>query len=233
MSYCVNCGVELKASEQYCPLCRTEVQNPASPWTEPKNRPYPSRIERLNRTVDHRYAGFASLLLLIPVIIAIFSNLITSNRLSWSLYVAGAGGLVFVFVLLPIMMRRASAALCVALDVLATLLFLAMTERLTGVRFLFRLGLPLALLAGAFVFLIVLLIRARKPGGFVKAAVILFAVGLLAFFCDLTIRRYIGIGPFVNWSVYVTVPCVILSVCALILNGRANLKEEIRRRFFM
>ena len=39
MSYCVNCGVELAASERRCPLCGVEVINPREPFDENGERP--------------------------------------------------------------------------------------------------------------------------------------------------------------------------------------------------
>ena len=54
MSYCVNCGVELEKSEKKCPLCGVEVINPKEPPQdkEPRQRPYPNRIEELSVNIN-------------------------------------------------------------------------------------------------------------------------------------------------------------------------------------
>ena len=41
MSYCVNCGVELDATAERCPLCHTPVQNPRQPVDHDRPRPFP------------------------------------------------------------------------------------------------------------------------------------------------------------------------------------------------
>ena len=59
MSYCVNCGVELEKSEKKCPLCGVEVINPKEPPQdkEPRQRPYPNRIEELSVNINKQFAA--------------------------------------------------------------------------------------------------------------------------------------------------------------------------------
>ena len=63
MSYCVNCGVELEKSEKRCPLCGVEVINPAQPPEdkEPRQRPYPNRIEELSMNINKQFAAAPAL----------------------------------------------------------------------------------------------------------------------------------------------------------------------------
>jgi hypothetical protein len=57
----------LDKSEPRCPLCGTEVINPAALEEEKPVRPYPSHVEHLDKRWTRRYiASFISLLLLIP-----------------------------------------------------------------------------------------------------------------------------------------------------------------------
>ena len=45
MSYCVNCGVKLAASEEKCPLCNTIVINPNDTGDDKKEAAYSQRYE--------------------------------------------------------------------------------------------------------------------------------------------------------------------------------------------
>ena len=71
MSYCVNCGVELDETLRRCPLCGTEVINPnqrSAP--DPAARPFPSKVEQLERRAVRRFfTVMATLMLLIPPVV--------------------------------------------------------------------------------------------------------------------------------------------------------------------
>lgn len=129
MSYCVNCGVELKDSEKTCPLCDVEVQNPRAPWKEPAERPYPGRLEPVLKRADRRFfATLATLILCIPVAVTLLSDLLTDGMLTWSGYVAGAMALLFVWVILPLYCKRYYLLRLLSIDCLATLAYLKLIE---------------------------------------------------------------------------------------------------------
>ncbi|MEG1548156.1 MAG: hypothetical protein RR232_00105 [Clostridia bacterium] len=235
MSYCVNCGVELADSEKNCPLCGVEVLNPVRPWIEPAHRPYPGHVEGLDKRIDSRYvAAFISLLMLIPLMVTMFCNVIADGRLSWSAYVAGAEALLFVWILLPQLWRRSNVLVCILMDATAAALYLWMIEWLTEGEWFLLLGLPLVLVAGTFALMIALVLSIKKRLSVLKkTSVVLFATGLLVVLTELVIKTYLWGSAVPSWSVYTLVPCIILGICALLMDSRANLKEEIRRRFFI
>ncbi len=236
MSYCVNCGVELEKSELRCPLCGVEVINPADPFDESKaDRPYPKHVERLNAQVDRRYiATFLSLLLLIPVFVCIFANMVTTGGISWSLYVLGGALVLFAWLMLPLLMSRRNVYVCVLIDGLAVALFLLGVELITERTWFPTLGLPLTVAGTLYALLIAWLSRRKnKLDLFVKAAIALAATGLLAVVVDMTINLFMGRGLLPRWSAYVLFPCLVLSVIVLLLNKRAKFKSELKRRFYV
>lgn len=234
MSYCVNCGVKLAQSEAFCPLCGTEVINPREAPNPDARGPFPQHVEQLQRRIERRYvATLLSLALIIPLIVSIFCNALISHALTWSLVVAGGELVIFCIALLPMLVPNAKPIPSLCLDLVAVLLFLRFLERITEGEWWLMLGLPLTLAAGALTLLIlVLAMYRRKLGLFVAASYFLFGAAILAVATELVIKLYIGRGPYVNWSFYVAVSCAVLGVCARILNKRANVKEEIRKRFF-
>ena len=75
MSYCVNCGVELTASAKSCPLCDTPVINPNLLNKNDAEPGYPERIEIPKSSRKRYFATIISLLMLLPNIVCIFTNL--------------------------------------------------------------------------------------------------------------------------------------------------------------
>ena len=236
MSYCVNCGVELEKSEQRCPLCGVEVVNPAESFDENAVvRPYPKHVERLNARIDRRYAAtFLSLLLLIPVFVCIFTNMVTSGTISWSLYVLGGALVLFAWLLLPLLLNRRNVYACVLIDGLAAALFLLGVELITDESWFFSLGLPLAVWVTLYALIIAWLsVRENKRDLFVKLAIALAVSGALVVFIECTVNFYRHLPLWPRWSAYALFPCLVLSVIVLLLNKRAKLKSELKRRFYV
>ena len=44
MSYCVHCGVKLAPSEARCPLCKTPVVDPVTPYDPSVPKEFPTRV---------------------------------------------------------------------------------------------------------------------------------------------------------------------------------------------
>lgn len=237
MSYCVNCGVELAQSEARCPLCGVEVVNPADPASQGRGpRPYPHRIERINVQVNRRYtAAFLSLILLIPVFVTIFTDIMTGDGVSWSMYVVGSALVLFTSLLLPLLLKRLNAYVCVLLDGLAVLLFLLLIQFIVGKQaWVVPLGLPLTALATLYALLIAFLASPRRTMDFfIRAAIALSAAGVVVVGVECVIRFAAGTPVYPLWSMYALFPCLVLSGVLLILNKRARFKSELKRRFYV
>ena len=81
MSYCVNCGVELEASEKNCPLCGVEVINPRMPYVEGAPRPYPARLDPINARMNRRLSRlYLSIIIAFPAVLTLSINYIYSGE---------------------------------------------------------------------------------------------------------------------------------------------------------
>jgi hypothetical protein len=212
------------------------VQNPAAPWIEPAPPPYPPQVENLKSHIDSRYlATYSSLLLLIPLFTCLFSDFFDNGSLSWSLYVGGALGLLFIFVLFPYMFRKRNIVFLLLIDSIATTLYLLLVETVHHGKWFLHLGLPLSLSAGFFIVVpAIIFTYNKKMGGLVRTALIFFFTGMFVVSIELTLNQYITSSPYpLHWSVYPLIPCLILGVLILLLNQRIRLKDEFRRRFFL
>ncbi|MHB1315894.1 MAG: DUF6320 domain-containing protein [Christensenellales bacterium] len=234
MSYCVNCGVELAPSEKQCPLCDTLVINPNSPWKETVQRPYSQHIERLMSQVNRRYgATLATLLLLIPIVLSVISNILFDRMISWSGYVVGACICLFVWVLVPLLNKKKRPYFFLFLDFLATLLYLGLIADITGhYEWYFPVAAPLTFDVYILAFVIVLVHRSKKIFGLYKGAVVISTMGIVTVIIETII--FLGTnGQFYNWSIFVLIPCLMIAMIFIYIERHKKLKDEIRRRLFI
>ena len=235
MSYCVNCGVELQKSEPRCPLCGTEVLNPNELLEEKPMRPYPSHVEHLDKKVDERYiASFISLLMLIPLFTTMLANVLVSKELSWSYLVLGGELVAFTVFLLP-MIARMPKVLYMVIDTAAVCILLLLIHVLTKSSWdwLLLLGFPITVLTALMCWFFSLMAspKCRIPV-LVRFSFGLACVGLLVVSIEFFIGLYKHAIAWPTWSLYVLFPCLVLASSLLILNRRARVKEEIRKRFY-
>ena len=236
MAYCVNCGIELQKGEPRCPLCGIESVNPFEPAVEAGGqRPYPLHVESLNRRIDRRYtAMFISLLLLIPLFVCAFCDLMIDGRLSWSAYVLGGLGVFFVWFLLPFFFARRRALKCILFDGAAAAGMLIIIERMTEGHWFLTLGLPLAILAMALGLLVVWLCSPRRRcSPLVRAALGILGFGVFIVAIEYAIMLYRGAFTLAKWSAYAFFPLLIISAALVLFDRRAGAKEQLKRRFFI
>ena len=235
MSYCVNCGVELQKSEPRCPLCGTEVLNPNELPEEKPMRPYPSHVEHLDKKVDQRYiASFISLLMLIPLFTTMLANVLVSKELSWSYLVLGGELVAFTVFLLP-MIARMPKVLYMVIDAAAVSVLLLLIRVLTKSSWdwFLLLGLPITALTALMCWFFSLMADEKcKIPVLVRFTYALTCVGLLVVAIEFFIGLYRHAIAWPTWSLYVLFPCLVLASSLLILNRRARVKEEIRKRFY-
>ena len=117
--YCVKCGVELADSEKKCPLCGTPVFHPDIPrnLSEP---PFPPdkriRPEDVNRSGILFVLTIAALL---PALLCLLCDWRINGTLVWSGYAAGAIGLLYIVILLPMWFRHPNPVIFVPVDFIA------------------------------------------------------------------------------------------------------------------
>lgn len=234
MSYCVNCGVKLADSEKACPLCETEVHNPKQPWTEPAQRPYSSKVDTLVERVDRKFGVWlASLFLLIPAIITLITDLMTSFSISWSAYVIGACALIYVIVLFPLLFKKPKPYLYLLLDVVCVLIYLLLIDYFTGgVPWFLPLAMPITLIAAAFVTLALFVLRLKDYPNLYKASALLSSVGILCVALNLVLNAYHGLRILPDWSLFALSPCIVLSIMMVFTERHKTFKDKIRRRLF-
>lgn len=235
MSYCVNCGVELEKSEKVCPLCGVEVQNPLQPYQENALRPYPTHLDPIHERINrHFIAAILSICIAFPAIICVTIDMFMTGTADWSLFVAGALGMIWVFAVPFYLLRKPSFGWLFLPDILAMALYLLLIAGLTdGDAWFLGLGLPIMLLTCGLVMICGLLIELGLLKGFAIPAVILVAAGLLAMGIEIIVELYLKGEFHLDWSFFVMIPCLALAAVCLTIARRQSIREEIYKRLHL
>ena len=230
MSYCVNCGVELDPDARRCPLCHTPVVNPACPVDEsiPPNFPEQRReVEPVNR----REAAvlLSALYGVVGVCCVLLNLLFWRDGMPWSMIVAGACAMLWVWTVLPLLLRSAHSILLLGLDLLAVagLLWL-IAAAVDGLNWLGRLALPIWW--GCSVVLLFLWYILPRRSILSRCMLVLGSCVALMLWLEGCIDLFLG-GYQPRWSLVVAVVGVALMLPLLIIRYRPDLRREVRRRF--
>lgn len=232
MSYCVNCGVELEASLQECPLCHTPVINLKEIGKEFPPSPYPEnkgQVEEVKRkdlgillTVVLTATGGTCLLL----------NLLVFNRFLWSLLVIGICICLFVFTFPLVYYRKMPPALSLLADGAAVAVYLYMIAYLTpSTAWFWQLGLPIVALVFLCVEIFTFLLH-KVPLTMLSGALCLFVeIPLFCVSLELLIRHMLADHMMrLTWSAVVLTVCVIIDVALITILVKKRLRNEVRRR---
>ncbi len=234
MSYCVNCGVALEKSQEQCPLCGLEVQNPREPYDPSYPKPYSSRIANVQSRVERRYAAIiVSVLLLLACCVCVMADLVYAGEdgLTWSVYPVGALLLLWVLILFPMCFAGVHPAAYVMLDACALLLYLyAINEMHPEVDWFLSLAVPQVLLYGLLGLIDVLLWRTSRIRGLEKPGVVVASLGVALMGLEIMLDLFNDMEIHLDWSWFVIIPCMAIALILFIIERKQGIKDEIFRR---
>ena len=241
MSYCVNCGVELAASEKKCPLCGTVVINPNAIFDDSAATPYPRDEEQLHldlRENRRLTAVIISVLIAFPAVVCMVCDFGITRSLSWSNFVIVSCALLWCFIFPPIMMKKANVLYFVAIDTLAVLLFLMTVSKLIRLQgkaadWYSEIALPIVLCAGVFVSFAIVIIRSRHYKPLKKMAYLLFITAAMVIAVEIVTDLYLGKLIELNWSLITLAPCALIAILLLVVDRKRGLKDSIAKRTFI
>lgn len=233
MSYCVNCGVELTESAKKCPLCDTAVINPNAVNTENSAPAFPERIE-LPKVTKNRYSAIIiSIIMLIPNIVCVLTNLLLAPQTPWSIYVVSSSAMAWFLFVLPFIMKRKRQYLTILIDTIATaayiFIFYYYNSEQTG--WFWRLALPIVV--GIFAIIAILTAYFSKKRTLTKTLIAVFSA-LTA--VNVLVCAVINLYSFSAIATYVTmilgVSCLIFLLFFVAAEKNDKLKSWLSRKFF-
>lgn len=128
--YCVNCGVKLSSTEEFCPLCGTEAVRPESLRSQAELL-YPRKP---SRPIVPSYGVYGSLtaLFLLAMAISFQCDLLLSSSITWSGYAIGGVLVLYVAAVLPGWFQKPNPVIFVPCTFAAIGLYLLYINIATG-----------------------------------------------------------------------------------------------------
>ena len=230
MSYCVNCGVKLKNHGGSCPLCGTEVINPATPATHIIQKMVPQHRENPKDSFDKAlWIKLVSIILAAPALLSITINGVFGNTFTWSLYAAASLGIAWVWLISPFLFQRNIARRWIIIDAIALLGFLYLIEHLSASHgWFFPLALPITFFFTILLLTLIILIRVKVLRELHIAASLFSAVGLFCVFLNGVINLYTLRVFRLNWSLLVLIPSITFALIAVVLQRRRWIVDELK-----
>ncbi len=231
MSYCVNCGVELDASAEVCPLCNTPVVNPKALGKKTAIKPFPQEKDQVEELKRADLGWLVSMVALATAVTCGLLNWLVFRGSLWSLAVIGACVLFWVFVIPLVIYHKWSAVLYILLDGATMVLYLYLIARMVdSYEWFHGLGIPITLWV-TFVVEAFTLAVLKLPKGYLPVALYFFtALGILTVGLEMTIERFIGIPLHLSWSAVVATVCFIIDIALITTLSRRKWRNELRRR---
>ncbi len=123
MSYCVNCGVELDASAKKCVLCNTAVLNPKDTDEVPGETPFATE-NHIPQSISRKFVAYlVSVVMFVPNVVCIFTNLAFFNESLWSLNIFCTSLLLWIVFVFPFFTKKRKPYLMWAFDTVAVASF--------------------------------------------------------------------------------------------------------------
>jgi hypothetical protein len=237
MLYCSRCGVELEADIKKCPLCDTSINVSVNDEGSDTNSSHKlSTTEMIDEySKDTRYKKVLesiTLIILIPFLILMSIDMVTSQNLTWSkipLISLVYSWMIFFF---PLLFRKNIPVILVG-EIASIITFIAMIDYVQNYTFnwFLQIAAPILFVLISLVLLLIFLISRVKRVGVNVAGYIIGAAGVFCLFLELIISYNALSEIYASWSLIVFASCSTIS-CALLYFYHRYDSFEILSRFF-
>lgn len=234
MSYCVNCGVELDRTAEFCPLCGTAAINPGQPVDTGSPKPFPEEAGEVTLVSKQELALLVTTMLVSVAVCCGVLNVFLRAEQLWSLYVIGAAVMLWIWLVPPLLIRGLHLLIRLATDVGAVLIYVYMISLNTSDgQWFMDIGLPVILWGGALVLLLCLLLKMCRRSILVGTAIVIISGGVFVMGIELLLDRWLVGAWSPSWSLVVLAVCIGLDIPLVVIRQVPSMREEARRRFHM
>lgn len=234
MSYCVNCGVELGEELKRCPLCGTPVINPNEAGEETAETFFPKRQPDIKPVSKKELALLLSSMFASVALCCGLLNLVLRPDAVWSLYAVGACAMMWIWFVVPLLLRRLPLIAKTAVNSAALALYVFLIAvKLDGMNWFLQIALPIIFFGAAVVILDCVVIRKGRRSILASVVIFLIEIGLMSVVIELTVDYFIRECWSPAWSLIILAVCTGLSVPLLVVRAVPSLREEVRRRFHL
>ena len=227
--YCYKCGVKLSDSLIKCPLCHSKL-----PYHKLGNEKlaYSTNIEEIKKHIDFRYIARLILLVLCFLgIITFLCNFIINGQVTWSIYVLSS----IVYLASQVSFFYFKNKLVAATINLLGLEYLLFTiaYMTNGLNWYLYLVMPNIFIVWLLIVLCIYFFSKKKRRLTRGTAVILLLLSIILVVTEVLIDLYKYQVINLKWSLYASLPILIVSLIIFVISFNRRLIEEIKRRIFI
>jgi len=233
MPYCKECGVEVEAYIEICPLCSTPIYDKdIEPRKKTVNYPDIPLVDTNKKVMRFFIWEIISSLLLTSFLIVVLTNFILEFRISWAWYPMASILLVWLLTTIPLFLVK-KPLLIPILVVLSITAFIGFIDFIDDFSFEWAhiIALPLS---GVLIFvttLIVIISKKVKRKGLNIAAFVMFGSAIIVL-CLEGILDFAFEGEInLSWSLAVVVPLSLIGGLFLYLHYRLLKTGDIKKLF--
>lgn len=230
--FCVKCGVELTEGTKICPVCATRVYHPDLPVKD-ASPTYP-RKDFESEEFNRRGILFVLtiLCLLIPALSIMF-DLSLGGGLTWSGYVAGGVGVIYVCIIMPLWFKRTTPAIFVPTSFAAILLYLLYINLHLGGHWFMSFAFPVVGTLGLILTAITTLCHYLRRGWLYILGGGFIALGGWTLLIELFIHLTFPMPEHVLWSPYPCTTFVVFGLMLIIIAIVGPFRESLRKIFYV
>ena len=236
MAYCNKCGVEVESHKTHCPLCGSPIQETDEPIEFTKKYPDEPALEpsKQVRTAKQRRKltwEIASVTLLIPLLITLFTDLIVNKTVSWSLYTIASLIFAWLMISMPLLFPNRLTVMLIG-EALPLFIFLLVIDLIDNgqIDWYLRVGLPIVALVETIIIAVIILSVSVKNKGLNIASFILFGIGVICLGVDFIVSTFLEQRFTVGWSLYVLASTLVIGGFLLYLHFRIIRGEDLKRK---
>ncbi len=229
--YCINCGVKLADSEKKCPLCGLVPYHPDLPRT-PGKPLYPENQYPPTEVRPKVAQAVLLIFFLLPMVTTLLIDLRLNGGVTWSGYVIGALGLIYVTLVLPWWFKKPNPVIFVPCGFGAAGLYLLYIDLATGGNWFLSFAFPVAGGLCLIVTAVVALLRYVRGGRLYIFGGANMALGGMMLLMEFLIGITFGIS-FVGWSLYPLTALFLLGGFLIYLAVNPAAREMMERKLFI
>ena len=229
--YCVNCGVKLADTEKVCPLCGVTAYHPE--LTRSEGEPlYPERLPAPQVKPQVAQVVY-TVLLLLPALVCWLCDQQISGMVTWSGYVIGALGLLYVALVLPAWFRKPNPVIFVPCTFVAVGLYLLYISIATGGGWFLSFAFPITGGVALIVTAVVTLLKYVRRGQLYIFGGAIIALGGMTVLAEFLSVITFGLDRFFGWSFYPLMVAALLGGLLIFLAICRPARETMERKIFL
>lgn len=246
MRHCAFCAVNVRETDERCPLCGKPTLEGELQRNEALHAPgatdYPSSKLRTDNVIEQEEpreskvsrklaVELISVFFSIALAVTILADLFAEHRLSWSLYASVGIMMSWLIICIPLILKKYPWVIFAILGPSIPLLIFVLDVLDGRITWFLSYGLPITLIVEVSVTLGALFIGISRRKGLNVFAILLLAASFLClgleFVIDLNVQKRLSL----DWSVIVAFVCVPMAGLLFYLHYRIMKKASLRKLF--